>query len=139
MWYQGDEDEDEDLLCSPAILARRASESWINVPPVEVIQRYRFKFCYIGNAKETQNIIFLFFNWSQWHNVKQYMNRYKLGIWAFEQFGTKWKKPSHYLSLAVTTKFLITLEKLMNQIMYPTTIVSYSWNQTLFINVSLNI
>lgn len=36
MWYQGDEDEDEDLMCSPAILARRASESWINVPPVEV-------------------------------------------------------------------------------------------------------
>lgn len=38
MWYQGDEDEDEDLMCSPAILARRASESWINVPPVEVKQ-----------------------------------------------------------------------------------------------------
>lgn len=36
MWYQGEEDEDEDLMCSPAILARRASESWINVPPVEV-------------------------------------------------------------------------------------------------------
>lgn len=37
MWYQGDDEEDEDLMCSPAILARRASESWINVPPVEVI------------------------------------------------------------------------------------------------------
>lgn len=36
MWYQGEEDEEEDLMCSPAILARRASESWINVPPVEV-------------------------------------------------------------------------------------------------------
>lgn len=36
MWYQVDEEEDEDLMCSPAILARRASESWINVPPVEV-------------------------------------------------------------------------------------------------------
>lgn len=37
MWYMGaEEEEDEDLLCSPAILARRASESWINVPPVEV-------------------------------------------------------------------------------------------------------
>lgn len=36
MWYQADEEEDEDLMCSPAILARRASESWINVPPVEV-------------------------------------------------------------------------------------------------------
>ncbi|XP_063617682.1 uncharacterized protein LOC134790707 [Cydia splendana] len=37
MWYQGEEDEDEDLMCSPAILARRASESWINVPPVEML------------------------------------------------------------------------------------------------------
>lgn len=36
MWYQGEEEEEEDLMCSPAILARRASESWINVPPVEV-------------------------------------------------------------------------------------------------------
>lgn len=41
MWYQGDEDEDEDLMCSPAILARRASESWINVPPVEVTRIIR--------------------------------------------------------------------------------------------------
>ncbi|XP_037976861.1 uncharacterized protein LOC105387344 isoform X2 [Plutella xylostella] len=38
MWYMGaEEEEDEDLLCSPAILARRASESWINVPPVEML------------------------------------------------------------------------------------------------------
>ncbi|KAI5633962.1 hypothetical protein NE865_13328 [Phthorimaea operculella] len=37
MWYQGEDEEDEDLLCSPAILARRASESWINVPPAEQI------------------------------------------------------------------------------------------------------
>ncbi|XP_004930997.1 uncharacterized protein LOC114248333 isoform X3 [Bombyx mandarina] len=37
MWYQEVEDEDEDLMCSPAILARRASESWINVPPVEML------------------------------------------------------------------------------------------------------
>nr|BAM18275.1 junctophilin [Papilio xuthus] len=37
MWYQGEEDEDDDLMCSPAILARRASESWINVPPVEML------------------------------------------------------------------------------------------------------
>ncbi|XP_050670005.1 uncharacterized protein LOC126968896 isoform X3 [Leptidea sinapis] len=37
MWYQVDEEEDEDLMCSPAILARRASESWINVPPVEML------------------------------------------------------------------------------------------------------
>lgn len=36
MWYQGDEEDEEDLMCSPAILARRASESWINVPPAEV-------------------------------------------------------------------------------------------------------
>lgn len=37
-WYQEDvyEDEEEDLLFSPALLARRASESWIVAPPVEV-------------------------------------------------------------------------------------------------------
>lgn len=33
-WYP-DEDE-EDLMFSPALLARRASESWIVEPPVEV-------------------------------------------------------------------------------------------------------
>lgn len=37
MWFQGEEEEeDEDLMLSPALLARRASESWINTPPVEV-------------------------------------------------------------------------------------------------------
>lgn len=51
MWYQGDDEEDEDLMCSPAILARRASESWINVPPVEVIL-YIFK-------KRDNEVIFL--------------------------------------------------------------------------------
>nr|CAH7761020.1 unnamed protein product [Callosobruchus chinensis] len=35
-WYQGgDEEEEEDLMFSPALLARRASESWIDTPPVE--------------------------------------------------------------------------------------------------------
>lgn len=36
LWYQGDDDEEEELMCSPALLARRASESWIDTPPVEV-------------------------------------------------------------------------------------------------------
>lgn len=36
MWYNEDEEE-EDLLFSPALMARRASESWINTPPVEVM------------------------------------------------------------------------------------------------------
>lgn len=36
MWYQGEDEEDEDLMFSPALLARRASESWINAPPIEV-------------------------------------------------------------------------------------------------------
>lgn len=35
-WYQGDEEEEDDLMFSPALLARRASESWIIAPPVEV-------------------------------------------------------------------------------------------------------
>jgi len=36
MWYNEDEEE-EDLLFSPALMARRASESWINTPPIEVM------------------------------------------------------------------------------------------------------
>lgn len=36
MWYQADDEEEEDLLFSPALMARRASESWIDTPPVEV-------------------------------------------------------------------------------------------------------
>jgi junctophilin len=36
MWYNEDEEE-EDLLFSPALMARRASESWINAPPIEVM------------------------------------------------------------------------------------------------------
>lgn len=36
-WYQTqEEDEEEDLMFSPALMARRASESWIDTPPVEV-------------------------------------------------------------------------------------------------------
>lgn len=36
MWYQNEEDEEEDLMFSPALMARRASESWIDTPPIEV-------------------------------------------------------------------------------------------------------
>ncbi|XP_067001495.1 uncharacterized protein jp isoform X3 [Anabrus simplex] len=38
-WYTGDEglEEEDDLMFSPALLARRASESWISTPPVEAI------------------------------------------------------------------------------------------------------
>ncbi|XP_017784739.1 PREDICTED: uncharacterized protein LOC108568272 isoform X2 [Nicrophorus vespilloides] len=35
LWYQNDEDDEEDLMYSPALMARRASESWIDTPPVE--------------------------------------------------------------------------------------------------------
>ncbi|KAH0534395.1 uncharacterized protein LOC123267542 isoform X5 [Cotesia glomerata] len=35
-WSEPDEEE-EALLCSPALMARRASESWIVAPPVEAI------------------------------------------------------------------------------------------------------
>lgn len=40
-WYQEDE-EDEDLMFSPALLARRASESWIESAPVEVSGQVNF-------------------------------------------------------------------------------------------------
>ncbi|KAK0086009.1 hypothetical protein PV326_005714 [Microctonus aethiopoides] len=36
-WSEPDEEE-EALLCSPALMARRASESWIVAPPVEPIK-----------------------------------------------------------------------------------------------------
>lgn len=36
LWSMEDEEEEEDLRFSPALMARRASESWINAPPVEV-------------------------------------------------------------------------------------------------------
>lgn len=35
-WSEPDEEE-EALLCSPALMARRASESWIVAPPVEAV------------------------------------------------------------------------------------------------------
>ncbi|EGI64642.1 hypothetical protein G5I_06831 [Acromyrmex echinatior] len=35
-WIETDEEE-EALLCSPALMARRASESWIVAPPVEAM------------------------------------------------------------------------------------------------------
>ncbi|KAK1119945.1 hypothetical protein K0M31_012674 [Melipona bicolor] len=36
LWSEPDEEE-EALLCSPALMARRASESWIVTPPVEAM------------------------------------------------------------------------------------------------------
>ena len=35
-WSSEPDEEEEALLCSPALMARRASESWIDAPPVEV-------------------------------------------------------------------------------------------------------
>ena len=37
-WYHGNEEEEDeaDLMFSPALLARRASESWIDSLPIEV-------------------------------------------------------------------------------------------------------
>nr|CAD7411003.1 unnamed protein product [Timema cristinae] len=36
LWYtEGQDEEEEDLMFSPALMARRASESWINTPPIE--------------------------------------------------------------------------------------------------------
>lgn len=45
MWYQEDEEE-EDLMFSPALLARRASESWIDSPPVEVKKLQKISIIY---------------------------------------------------------------------------------------------
>ncbi|XP_066156197.1 uncharacterized protein jp isoform X3 [Euwallacea fornicatus] len=37
MWYQADDEEEEELMFSPALMARRASESWIDTPPAQVL------------------------------------------------------------------------------------------------------
>ncbi|XP_075214738.1 junctophilin isoform X4 [Lycorma delicatula] len=37
MLWSEQEDEEEDLMFSPALMARRASESWINTPPIESV------------------------------------------------------------------------------------------------------
>uniref|UniRef100_A0A1B6CE10 Junctophilin n=1 Tax=Clastoptera arizonana TaxID=38151 RepID=A0A1B6CE10_9HEMI len=37
MWSTEDYEEEEDLLFSPALMARRASESWITAPPIESV------------------------------------------------------------------------------------------------------
>nr|CAD7195118.1 unnamed protein product [Timema douglasi]CAD7404074.1 unnamed protein product [Timema poppensis] len=38
LWYtEGQDEEEEDLMFSPALMARRASESWINTPPIESV------------------------------------------------------------------------------------------------------
>uniref|UniRef100_A0A0A9WAQ6 3-hydroxyanthranilate 3,4-dioxygenase n=2 Tax=Lygus hesperus TaxID=30085 RepID=A0A0A9WAQ6_LYGHE len=37
MFWSAEEEEEEDLMFSPALMARRASESWINTPPIESI------------------------------------------------------------------------------------------------------
>lgn len=56
MFWTGDEEEEEDLMFSPALMARRASESWINTPPIEVCgpatllvtSRYISPLCRVG-------------------------------------------------------------------------------------------
>lgn len=52
-WYQDEEyeDEEEDLMFSPALLARRASESWIVAPPIEVFIRSMLLFFIHSNRK----------------------------------------------------------------------------------------
>ena len=35
-WYQDEEEEEAEVMFSPALLARRASESWIDTAPIEV-------------------------------------------------------------------------------------------------------
>lgn len=56
-WYQEDEyeDEEEDLMFSPALLARRASESWIVAPPIEVF--LSFHSMYIFFEPTTKNSV----------------------------------------------------------------------------------
>lgn len=36
MFWNGEDEDDENLLYSPALMARRASESWIDTLPAEV-------------------------------------------------------------------------------------------------------
>lgn len=54
-WYQEEDEEEEDIMFSPAILARRASESWIVAPPVEVVT-YFAKFIVFSQKTNRINI-----------------------------------------------------------------------------------
>ena len=57
-WYQGDDDEDEnDLMYSPALLARRASESWIDSAPIEVVHK-NFMLFEIEISEQHEKIFF---------------------------------------------------------------------------------
>lgn len=47
MLWSVEDEEEEDLLFSPALMARRASESWINTPPIEVNIMSQKPFCYL--------------------------------------------------------------------------------------------
>ncbi|XP_064213206.1 uncharacterized protein jp isoform X5 [Tribolium castaneum] len=58
LWYQ-DDDEEENLMFSPALMARRASESWIDTPPVEDLPRAtgamsREEVSYLGSARREE-------------------------------------------------------------------------------------
>jgi hypothetical protein len=57
-WYQPDEEED-DLMFSPALLARRASESWIDSAPIEVDSLYRsfIYYCITDHYKSGRDAI----------------------------------------------------------------------------------
>nr|XP_015835982.1 PREDICTED: uncharacterized protein LOC107397999 isoform X2 [Tribolium castaneum] len=60
LWYQ-DDDEEENLMFSPALMARRASESWIDTPPVENLDlpratgaMSREEVSYLGSARREE-------------------------------------------------------------------------------------
>lgn len=62
MFWVGNEadEEEQDLLFSPALMARRASESWIDTPPIEV-SRPEMLFFSAKNPKiEFSNLIIIF-------------------------------------------------------------------------------
>lgn len=49
MFWTGEDEDDENLLYSPALIARRASESWIDTLPIEVfINRLIWKYYLIS-------------------------------------------------------------------------------------------
>lgn len=73
-WYNEDEyeDEEEDLMFSPALLARRASESWIIAPPVEVHADLIFflsKLCF-------PNFVFIFYFINDLINPTEFSQEY---------------------------------------------------------------
>lgn len=109
-WYP-DEDE-EDLMFSPALLARRASESWIVEPPVEV-NIYFFLFVFRSKLIKGYDLNLIY--WLEFPSLQNHRKK------IFVSFG--WSLLLFWLVTAIWT--LYQTLKLINWTIYKTCITKY--------------